>query len=59
MNITMESLQMEIMQYQRIIDKYDSDPEYVNPNCSLQSAKIILEGLCRELYLEGGKYETV
>lgn len=50
MNITMESLQAEIAQFQRIIDKYMGDPEYVNPKYSLAKAMLMIDMLERELH---------
>lgn len=52
MNITMESLQQEIARYQDIITKYRTNPEYVNPNCSLDTAIEQLDRLQIELYKE-------
>lgn len=51
MNITKESLEQEIDNYQRMIDKYKTNPEYVNPNCSLQQCIVILQRLKKEYYL--------
>lgn len=39
---------MEI--YQRMIEKYQMDPEYVNPNCSEKQARVILARLQKEYY---------
>ena len=51
MNIMKESLEMEIAQYQRIIDSYLINPEYVNPNCSIDRAKLMIEMLTREYFI--------
>lgn len=48
MNITKESLEEEIEYYQRKIGKYETNPEYVDPACSLMQAKEILEKLIKE-----------
>lgn len=48
MNITKESLEEEIEYYRRKIGKYKTNPEYVDPNCSLKRAKEILEKLIKE-----------
>ena len=48
MNITKESLEEEIDYYKRKIWKYETDPEYVDPACSLMRAKEILEKLIKE-----------
>ena len=47
----MDSLNVEITQFQRIIDKYNNIPEYVNPKYSLQKAQQMLQMLQKELYL--------
>ena len=49
MNITLESLQQEIAKYQEIIGKYRTNPEYVNPNCPLDTAIEIVDRLKRVL----------
>lgn len=51
----MESLQVEIAQFQRIIDNYMSDPEYVNPKYSLAKAMLMIEMLNRELHFNTKK----
>lgn len=48
MNLTKESLLQEMEIYQKKIWKYHVDPEYVDPNCSEQRAKEILEKLNKE-----------
>lgn len=48
MNITKESLEEEIEYYRRKIGKYKTNPEYVDPVCSLMQAKEILEKLIKE-----------
>lgn len=48
MNITKESLEAEIEYYERKIGKYETNPEYVDPNCSLMKAKEILKKLKKE-----------
>ena len=48
MNITKESLEQEMEYYQRKIGKYETNPEYVDPACSLMQAKEILEKLIKE-----------
>lgn len=50
MNITKESLEQEMEIYQRMIKKYQMDPEYVNPNCSEKQARVILARLQKEYY---------
>lgn len=55
MNITLESLQQEIAKYQEIIGKYRTNPEYVNPNCPLDTAIEIVNRLTREYYLNTRK----
>ena len=50
MNITKESLEQEMEIYQRMIEKYQMDPEYVNPNCSEKQARVILARLQKEYY---------
>lgn len=50
MNITKESLEQEMKIYQRMIEKYQMDPEYVNPNCSEKQARVILARLQKEYY---------
>ena len=50
MNITKESLEQEIAQMQKVIWMYNTNPEYINPNCSLQQAKDLLEKLNKEYY---------
>lgn len=50
MNITKESLEQEMMIYQQKIAKYINNPEYVDPNCSLEQAKEILKRLEREYH---------
>lgn len=49
MNITLESLQQEIAKYQEIIGKYRTNPEYVNPNCPLDTAIEIVDRLTRRI----------
>lgn len=51
MNITKESLEQEIDYYKRMIQQYQNNPEYVNPNCSLQEAYSILDKLIKESYI--------
>ena len=48
MNIEKKSLEQEIDYYTTKIGKYETNPEYVDPNCSLQRAKEILEKLIKE-----------
>lgn len=48
MNITKESLEAEIEYYERKIGKYNTNPEYVDPNCSLMKAREILARLKKE-----------
>ena len=50
LNITKESLEQEMEIYQRMIEKYQMDPEYVNPNCSEKQARVILARLQKEYY---------
>ena len=50
MNITKESLEQEMEIYKRMIEKYQMDPEYVNPNCSEKQARVILARLQKEYY---------
>lgn len=50
MNITKESLEQEIMIYQQKLAKYERDPEYVDPNCSIKQIKEILKRLEREYH---------
>ena len=50
MNITMDSLTAEIAKFQSIIDKYDTIPEYVNPNYSRVKAAEMIQMLNREIY---------
>ena len=50
MNITKESLEQEMEIYKRMIEKYQMDPEYVNPNCSEKQARVILALLQKEYY---------
>ena len=52
MNITKESLEQEMEIYQRMIEKYQMDPEYVNPNCSEKQARVILARLQKEYYTD-------
>lgn len=54
MNITKESLEQEIANYLRMIQNYKNNPEYVNPNCSEQQARITYERLNREYYFSYG-----
>ena len=51
MNITKESLEQEMEIYKRMIEKYQMDPEYVNPNCSEKQARVILARLQKEYYI--------
>lgn len=50
MNITKESLEQEIAYYQMVINKYQNNPEYTNPNCSEKQARVILARLQKEYY---------
>lgn len=52
MNITKESLEQEIEIYQNIVEKYQNNPEYVNPNCSEMQAQTILIRLKKEYYTD-------
>lgn len=52
MNITVESLQQEIAQYEAIIAKYRTNPEYINPKCPLDTAIEMVDRLKKELYKE-------
>lgn len=54
MNITKESLEQEIDSYQQIMQKYQYDQEYVNPNCSEQQARVLYERLNKEYYFSYG-----
>ena len=56
MNITKESLEQEIDYYKRMIQQYQNNPEYVNPNCSLQQAYSILDKLIKESYIYGNNF---
>lgn len=55
MNITKESLEIQIDEYKKILQKYQNDLEYVNPNCSIDRAKELIERLEKEYYLSYGK----
>lgn len=48
MNIEKESLEQEIDYYTTKIGKYETNPEYVDPNCSLMKAREILARLKKE-----------
>lgn len=50
-NIKTESLQKEIIKFQEIVQRYQENPEYVNPNISYELAKSILDRLVKEFYL--------
>ena len=50
-NITTQSLEKEIAQFQKILQKYRIDPDYVNPNIPKQLAESILYRLSKEYYL--------
>lgn len=52
MNITKESLEQEIAYYQTVINKYQNNPEYTNPNCSEEQARVILARLQKEYYTD-------
>ena len=52
MNITKESLEQEIAYYQTVINKYQNNPEYTNPNCSEKQARVILARLQKEYYTD-------
>lgn len=52
MNITKESLEQEIAIYQKMLEKYQNNPEYVNPNCSEMQARVILARLKKEYYTD-------
>lgn len=50
-NITTQSLEKEIMEFQQIIQKYQMNPEYVHPKIPLTLAQSILQKLSKEYYL--------
>lgn len=50
-NITTQSLEKEIAQFQKILQKYKINPDYVNPNIPKQLAESILYRLSKEYYL--------
>lgn len=50
-NITTQSLEKEIMEFQQIIQKYQMNPEYVHPKIPLALAQSILQKLSKEYYL--------
>ena len=50
MNITKDSLEQEMDLYKQKIQKYLNNPEYCDPNCSLQQAQVILDRLSREYH---------
>lgn len=50
-NIKTESLQKEIIKFQEIVQRYQENPEYINPNVSQELAKSILSKLVKEFYL--------
>ena len=52
MNITKESLEQEIAIYQKMLEKYQNNPEYTNPNCSEKQARVILARLQKEYYTD-------
>lgn len=55
MNITKESLEIQIDEYKKILQKYQNDPEYVNPNCSIERAKELIKRLEKEYHFSYGK----
>lgn len=50
-NITTQSLEKEIAQFQKILQKYKINSDYVNPNIPKQLAESILYRLSKEYYL--------
>lgn len=46
----LNKLEKQIEQYQKIIWMYNTNQEYVNPNCSKEEAERILERLNKEYY---------
>lgn len=50
MSLLLDKLQKQIEYYQKIIWMYNTNQEYVNPNCSKEEAERTLERLNKEYY---------